>query len=64
VDKRDVTAREILYDDLPEWHKALRAIVVAGELGVPSQGLALVARKALRDEGVPYPTQEEIARGF
>jgi DNA (cytosine-5)-methyltransferase 1 len=38
---------------LPEWAKALRAIVVAGELGCPSQGLALVARKALADCGVP-----------
>jgi len=53
-----------MYDDLPEWQKALRAIVVAGELGCPSQGLAKVARKALEDEGVPYPTPGEIARGY
>lgn len=42
------------YEDAPEWEKALRAIVVAGDLGCPGEGLAKVARKALADCGVPY----------
>jgi len=42
------------YEDCPEWEKALRTIVLAAELDCPPAGLALVARKALTDCGVPY----------
>ncbi len=43
-----------LYENIPAWEKALRAIVFAGEIGCPASGLVLVARQALIDEGVPY----------
>lgn len=55
--KKPSAAPVRLYGDCPEWEKALRAIVLAGELGCPSDGLALVARKALADCGVPYEEQ-------
>lgn len=42
------------YGDCPAWEKALRTIVLSGEMGIPVSALVLVARKALEDEGVPY----------
>lgn len=54
TDQARNAARVRRYEDCPAWEKALRTIVLSGELGIPVEALVLVARKALEDEGVPY----------
>ncbi len=46
------------YETWPAWRKTLHAIVLAGETGCPPMALAMVARNALEDEGVPMKEAE------